>query len=175
MCHSPAGRRTVAFFKISRSSETRASSFFKRLISAACSVVSLICLRGCENCAFHVYKDLVLIPKRSETSATEKPRSTTWATASRLNSSVNLIPDITVSLLLKLPSKASTNLGAIHTIQTIKRGYIHHKHPGVQGEIHFINQLLPAACSNKFGGTKFGSVQLVQQSPSDSEKAAAGE
>ena len=34
-------------------------------------------------------------------------------TALRLNSSVNLVPDISSSLLPKLPIKASTNLGAI--------------------------------------------------------------
>lgn len=31
------------------------------------------------------------------------------------------------------------------SMRTIKRGHIHHKQPGVQGEIQFINQLFNAA------------------------------
>ena len=30
-------------------------------------------------------------------------------------------------------------------MRTLKRGHIHHKHPGVQGEITFINQLFAVA------------------------------
>ena len=57
-------------------------------------------------------------PNRSATSHTGQPRSTTCATASRLNSSVNLFADISSSLLLKLPSKVSTNLGATYSKQS---------------------------------------------------------
>jgi IS6 family transposase len=39
---------------------------------------------------------------------------------------------------------AKATLSGIETIRTIKRGHIHQKHPGVQGEIHFINQLFAA-------------------------------
>ncbi|MFP7675608.1 IS6 family transposase [Marivita sp. S0852] len=40
---------------------------------------------------------------------------------------------------------AKATLSGIETIRTIKRGHIHHKHPGVSGEILFINQLFAAA------------------------------
>lgn len=40
---------------------------------------------------------------------------------------------------------AKAALGGIETIRTIKRGHIHHKQSGVQGEIQFINQLFDAA------------------------------
>jgi transposase, IS6 family len=40
---------------------------------------------------------------------------------------------------------AKATLSGIETIRTIKRGHIHHKHPGVQGEILFVNQLFADA------------------------------
>lgn len=40
---------------------------------------------------------------------------------------------------------AKATLSGIETIRTIKRGHIHHKQPGVQGEILFISQLFAAA------------------------------
>jgi IS6 family transposase len=40
---------------------------------------------------------------------------------------------------------AKATLSGIETIRTIKRGHIHHKQPGVQGEIRFLNQLFDAA------------------------------
>lgn len=39
------------------------------------------------------------------------------------------------------PRSAKVTLHGIETIRPIKRGHIHHKHPGVQGEIKLINQL----------------------------------
>ena len=40
---------------------------------------------------------------------------------------------------------AKSTLSGIETIRTIKRGHIHHKQPGVQGEIAFIAQLFATA------------------------------
>lgn len=40
---------------------------------------------------------------------------------------------------------AKAALGGIETVRTIKRGHIHHKQPGVQSEIQFINDLFNAA------------------------------
>ena len=40
---------------------------------------------------------------------------------------------------------AKATLSGIETIRTIKRGHIHHKQPGVAGEIRFIGQLFDAA------------------------------
>ncbi|KPN63880.1 transposase, IS6 family [Aliiroseovarius crassostreae] len=40
---------------------------------------------------------------------------------------------------------AKATFSGIETIRTIKRGHSHHKQPGVQGEIQFINQLFNAA------------------------------
>lgn len=40
---------------------------------------------------------------------------------------------------------AKATLSGLETIRTIKRGHIHHKQPGVQGEIQFISQLFEAA------------------------------
>ena len=40
---------------------------------------------------------------------------------------------------------AKATLSGIETIRTIKRGHIHHKEPGVKGEIAFIAQLFAAA------------------------------
>lgn len=40
---------------------------------------------------------------------------------------------------------AKATLSGIETIRTIKRGHIHQKHSGVNGEIKFINQLFAAA------------------------------
>ena len=64
------------------------------------------------------------VPSRSATSLTAYSRSTTCATASRLNSSVNLFLDISPSLLPKLPSKVSTNLGAIHNNLPVRACHI---------------------------------------------------
>ena len=36
---------------------------------------------------------------------------------------------------------AKATLSGIETIRTIKHGHIHHKHPGVTGEIDFIRRL----------------------------------
>jgi len=36
---------------------------------------------------------------------------------------------------------AKATLSGIETIRTIKRGHVHHKQPGVQGEIAFIDSL----------------------------------
>nr|WP_264479460.1 transposase [Roseobacter sp. H9] len=41
------------------------------------------------------------------------------------------------------PAKAT--LAGIETIRTIKRGHIHHKQPGVRGEIEFLLRLFNAA------------------------------
>jgi IS6 family transposase len=40
---------------------------------------------------------------------------------------------------------AKATLSGIATIRTIKRGHIHHKEPGVAGELQFIAQLFEAA------------------------------
>jgi len=40
---------------------------------------------------------------------------------------------------------AKATLSGIETIRTIKRGHIHHRHPGVQGEIRFIAGLFDTA------------------------------
>lgn len=40
---------------------------------------------------------------------------------------------------------AKATLSGIETIRTIKREHIHHKHPGVQGELAFIRQLFEDA------------------------------
>ncbi|MER3355840.1 MAG: DDE-type integrase/transposase/recombinase [Hoeflea sp. D1-CHI-28] len=40
---------------------------------------------------------------------------------------------------------AKATLTGIETIRTIKRGHIHHKEPGVRGEIEFIDRLFEAA------------------------------
>ncbi|MEP4525897.1 MAG: DDE-type integrase/transposase/recombinase, partial [Paracoccaceae bacterium] len=40
---------------------------------------------------------------------------------------------------------AKATLSGIETIRTIKRGHIHHKEPGVRGEIKFIRELFEAA------------------------------
>ncbi|MFZ7091229.1 IS6 family transposase [Primorskyibacter sp. 2E233] len=40
---------------------------------------------------------------------------------------------------------AKATLSGIETIRTIKRGHIHHKHPGVLGEIQFVSQLFASA------------------------------
>ena len=40
---------------------------------------------------------------------------------------------------------AKATLSGIETIRTIKRGHLHHKKPGVRGEIEFIAQLFGAA------------------------------
>ena len=39
---------------------------------------------------------------------------------------------------------AKATLSGIETIRTIKRGHIHHKQPGVRGEIEFIGRLFKA-------------------------------
>ena len=67
----------AAFFKMSRTSMTRTSSFFTLRSFAARSVSALRTAAGFENSAFHAYSDLVLIPSRSATSLTARPRSTT--------------------------------------------------------------------------------------------------
>nr|WP_240910397.1 hypothetical protein [Pontibrevibacter nitratireducens] len=40
---------------------------------------------------------------------------------------------------------AKATLGGSETMRTIKRGHIHHKQPGVLGEIQFIRKLFEAA------------------------------
>jgi len=40
---------------------------------------------------------------------------------------------------------AKATLSGIETLRTIKRGHIHHKQPGVRGEIQFINALFKIA------------------------------
>ncbi|MEP5729889.1 MAG: hypothetical protein ABJL67_11040 [Sulfitobacter sp.] len=40
---------------------------------------------------------------------------------------------------------AKATLGGIETIRTIKRGHIHNKKPGPQGEIAFVSQLFELA------------------------------
>ncbi|MFG6638232.1 hypothetical protein ACGYJ8_20260, partial [Sulfitobacter sp. 1A12126] len=42
-------------------------------------------------------------------------------------------------------TSAKATLSGIETIRTIKRGNIHHKQPGVRGEIKFISQLFAEA------------------------------
>jgi hypothetical protein len=79
----------AAFFNMSRSSVTRTSSFFTRRSCAARSASLLRTVTDFENSAFHVQSDFVVTHNRSATSQTACPHSTTCATGSRLNSSVN--------------------------------------------------------------------------------------
>lgn len=77
----------VAFFEMSRSSVTRASSRFNWRISASLPAWPDTTFASYR---FQAYSECWLTPSRCETSSTGYPRSVIWATASRLNSSLKL-------------------------------------------------------------------------------------
>jgi len=75
----------VAFFRMSRSSVTRANSRFSWRISASLPTSPDTTFASCR---FHAYSECALTPSRYETSDTGYPRSVIWATASRFKASL---------------------------------------------------------------------------------------
>lgn len=90
---APMTRKWRPILRMSGSLVRWACSFVIRRSATAKSASASQPLACFANWAFHVHSDLVLIPSRSATSLTASPRSTTCATASLVNASVNRLCD----------------------------------------------------------------------------------
>ncbi len=88
LCLYPLAKYAAAFFRMSRSSVTRRNSVFSRRTSALWSTSARCTTPGLPNVRSQAYRLCVVTPSRCATSATLKPRSVTYRTASILNSSV---------------------------------------------------------------------------------------